>query len=111
MLRDSLPRPVSTSRSRSTTPVPGASGLSAGRRGWVGCPLTAPVLAAAVVAALARTHHTAGSPAAFRRLLGPDVQGPPDGRAAAPPRPPPPVAGLHHAGLLDALRPGQALPA
>ncbi|WP_159765978.1 hypothetical protein [Streptomyces sp. HM190] len=110
MLRDSLPRPVSASRSRSTTPVPGACGLSAGGRGWVACPLTAPVLAGAVVAA-AGTHHTFGSPVAFRGLPGPDVQ---DRRAAAllrHPDLPPPVAGRHHAGLLDALRPGQALPA
>ncbi|MET9843186.1 hypothetical protein [Streptomyces ossamyceticus] len=78
---------------------------------WAACLLTDPALAGAAVTALAGTHHTAGSPVTFRRLLDPDVQ---DRRAAALLRHPDllaPVAGLHHAGLLDALRPGQALSA
>lgn len=78
---------------------------------WAACLLTDPDLAGAAVTALADSHHTAGSPVAFRRLLTPDER---DRRAAALLRHPDllaPVAGLHHTGLLDALRPGQSLTA
>jgi hypothetical protein len=78
---------------------------------WAACLLADPELAHSGVAALTDSPHTAASPVAFRRLLTPDES---DRRAAALLRHPDllaPVATLHHAGLLDALKPGQALTA
>ncbi|MBZ3902014.1 MULTISPECIES: hypothetical protein [Streptomyces] len=78
---------------------------------WAACLLADPGLARTAVAALDDSPHTAGSPAAFRRLLTPDEG---DRRAAALLRHPDllaPVSSLHEAGLLDALGPGRALSA
>ncbi|MER6155770.1 hypothetical protein ABT147_09525 [Streptomyces sp. NPDC001868] len=78
---------------------------------WAACLLADPELARTAVAALDGSPHTAGTPAAFRRLLTPDEL---DRRAAALLRHPDllaPVATLHHAGLLDTLKRGQALTA
>ncbi|WP_338899597.1 hypothetical protein WBG99_31525 [Streptomyces sp. TG1A-60] len=78
---------------------------------WAACLLADPELAHSAVAALTGSHHTTGSPVAFRRLLTPDD---PDRRAAALLRHPDllaPVAALHHAGLLTTLEPGQSLTA
>ncbi|NGO09283.1 hypothetical protein G5C60_17160 [Streptomyces sp. HC44] len=78
---------------------------------WAACLLTDPTLAERAVSALADSGHTAGSPAEFRRLVAPDER---DRRAAALLRHPDflsPVAELHHADLLDRLKPGQALTA
>ncbi|MFI8192301.1 hypothetical protein ACIF8T_26545 [Streptomyces sp. NPDC085946] len=72
---------------------------------WAACLLTDPGLAALAVTAVGGT----GEPAPFRRLLAPDAG---DRRAAALLRHPDllaPVAALHHAQLLDLLRPGHSL--
>jgi hypothetical protein len=76
---------------------------------WAACLLTDPELADLAVAAVADGGHTAGTPVEFRRLIAPDAA---DRRAAALLRHPDllaPVAELHHAQLLERLRPGQAL--
>lgn len=76
---------------------------------WAACLLSAPGLAGAAVAALVECCHTDGSQIEFRRLLRPDER---DKRAAALLRHPDllaPIAELHHAQLLDRLRPGAAL--
>ncbi|PAZ10038.1 hypothetical protein CLM62_42010 [Streptomyces sp. SA15] len=76
---------------------------------WAACLLTDPELADLAVAAVADGGQTAGTPVEFRRLIAPDAA---DRRAAALLRHPDllaPVAELHHAQLLERLRPGQAL--
>lgn len=78
---------------------------------WAACLLTDPVLAGRAVSALADSSHTASARAEFRRLAAPDDR---DRRAAALLRHPDllaSIAELHHADLLDRLRPGQALSA
>lgn len=81
---------------------------------WAAVLLTDPDLARDAVTAVtspSARRHTGASPAAFRRLLTPDEN---DRRAAALLRHPDllaSVAELHHAGLLDALTPGQSLTA
>lgn len=72
---------------------------------WAVCLLTDPDLARLAVAAVVAGDHTAGAPVEFRRLLAPDEH---DRRAAALLRHPDlvaPVAALHHAPLLEYLRP------
>ncbi|MEV0977544.1 hypothetical protein [Streptomyces sp. NPDC049915] len=76
---------------------------------WAACLLVDAELAALAVAALMEGDHATGLPVEFRRLVTPDDG---DRRAAALLRHPDllaPVAELHHAPLLDLLRPGQAL--
>jgi hypothetical protein len=77
---------------------------------WAACLLTDPELAELAVVAIAEDGHMgAGTPVEFRRLLAPDER---DRRAAALLRHPDllaPVADLHHAQLVDRLKPGQAL--
>lgn len=78
---------------------------------WAACLLTDPVLAATAVTALAESDRTDGVPIEFRRLVSP---GEGDLRAAALLRHPDllaPVAELHHTGLLDRLKPDDALTA
>ncbi|GAB2969310.1 hypothetical protein GCM10023080_035650 [Streptomyces pseudoechinosporeus] len=78
---------------------------------WAACLLTDPVLAEEAVSALADSSHMGGARAEFRRLVAPDDR---DRRAAALLRHPDflaPIAELHHADLLDRLKPGQALSA
>ncbi|MFF7640675.1 hypothetical protein [Streptomyces canus] len=78
---------------------------------WAACLLTDPALAERAVADLAQGEHTAGSPAAFRRLLAPDAT---DRNAAALLRHPDlvaSVAGLHRGELLDRLGSDEALAA
>lgn len=76
---------------------------------WAASLLTDPELAGRAVAAVAETWHAAGSPVGFRRLTAPDDR---DRRAAVLLRHPDllaPVADLHRDGLLDRLKPGEAL--
>ncbi|MEV6945060.1 hypothetical protein AB0N07_24250 [Streptomyces sp. NPDC051172] len=74
---------------------------------WAACLLSDPQLASRAVAALAEGSHTAGPPAAFRRLVAPDES---DRRAAALLRHPDllaPVTALHQDQLMTLLKPGQ----
>ncbi|GAA3839838.1 hypothetical protein ACFS5L_18005 [Streptomyces phyllanthi] len=76
---------------------------------WAACLLTDPELAELAVAEVTQGGHAAGTPVEFRRLVAPDER---DRRAAALLRHPDllaPVAELHHAQLLDRLKPGEAL--
>ncbi|MEU9170365.1 hypothetical protein AB0D34_21590 [Streptomyces sp. NPDC048420] len=76
---------------------------------WAACLLADPELAERAVADVALGEHTAGTPAAFRRLLAPDAT---DRRAAALLRHPDllaSVAGLHRGELLDRLGSDEAL--
>ncbi|MDN3029102.1 hypothetical protein [Streptomyces sp. S.PB5] len=76
---------------------------------WAVSLLTVPELARLAVAAVGESDHLAGVPAEFRRLVAPDEH---DRRAAPLLRHPDlvaPVAELHHARLLDLLKPGQTL--
>jgi hypothetical protein len=73
---------------------------------WAACLLRTPGLAGAAVVELAECGHTHGSPVEFRRLVTPDER---DRRAAALLRHPDllaPIAELHHAQLLERLKPG-----
>ncbi|TPQ16837.1 hypothetical protein [Streptomyces sporangiiformans] len=78
---------------------------------WAACLLIDSALATTAVAALADCGHMARSPVEFRRLVAPDER---DRRAAALLRHPDllaPIADLHRAGLMDRLKPGEALTA
>lgn len=76
---------------------------------WAVALLTDPELARLAVVAVGTGEHTAGRPAEFRRLVAPDEH---DRRAATLLRHPDlvaPVIELHHARLMDLLRPGRTL--
>lgn len=73
---------------------------------WAACLLADPALAASAVAALTSGEHAVVTPVGFRRLTTPDER---DRRAAPLLRHPDLVSGvarLHHAQLLERLRPG-----